>query len=194
MALKKKLTYGITVGALALGAVTGISGAAFANTGSAPASTEAASHTAGHTADRAGWQSRMSAELATKLGVSQSTVDAALKEFPQAHPRKADDANEKKRTAAERTADRAAREKTEKSETAAERSAERTAREASRAAHEQELAKFLASKLGVSESKVADALSTIHKEHRGTHQRGDGTGEKSEGGSSSASDASKNAG
>ncbi|MDP5227697.1 MULTISPECIES: hypothetical protein [Arthrobacter] len=138
MAITKKLILGVTGGALALGAVTGLAGTAIASTAAvAQRATPAAAVTAQPTGKHG--QENLAQELAAKLGIEQNKVEAALKSFRQANPR-----------------DKGAE---EKAENAAARKAERTARQDA-------LVKSLASSLGVSESKVNDAFASIRSDHQ----------------------------
>lgn len=136
----KKMILGATAGLLALGAATGVASAAFADTNSSgtPSASPSTSQSTTTEKGRHG-EGKLAQELAAKLGVDQSKVEAALKSFRQAN---------KPPTGAE-----------EKGEDKSTRQAERTARQA-------ELEKSLASALGVSETKVQDAFTAIRADQQ----------------------------
>ena len=139
MSKTKKITLGVTVGALALGAGLGVTSVASATSTPTPSAT---SSTEGSTPDggqgRHGGHGRdgvqIASALATKLGVDESKVTAALKAFR--------DANKPTSPPAEGTQGT---------------KPDRTARDAA-------LAKSLAEALGVDESKVTAALEEIRTE------------------------------
>lgn len=137
---------GIAALGLTLGGVAMANAADSSNTsGTGTASTSASS-----TPDRAGFGHRggpgggeLAADLATKLGVSEAKVTAAL------------DAVRDDLPAPERPA-------------AGERPTPPT--EAERAAHEAAFAKALAAKLDLTTAKVSAALAAIHTEHEADHR------------------------
>ncbi|WFR83566.1 hypothetical protein [Arthrobacter sp. Y-9] len=135
----KKMILGAAAGLLALGAATGVASAAFADTSASgtPASPSTAQNTPA-VGDRHGG-GKLVQELASKLGVDQSKVEAALKSF--------------------RDANRPSSGAKENSESKADRQANRTA-------HQAALEKSLASALGVSEAKVHEAFTAIHADQR----------------------------
>lgn len=139
MSRTKKITLGVTAGALALGAGLGITGVASATTTPTPgatSSTESSPQADGQGRHGGHWRDggQLASKLATKLGVDQAKVTDALKSF--------------------REANKPTTRPTEGTEGA---KPDGTAREAA-------LAKSLASALGVDESKVTSALDEIRSE------------------------------
>jgi hypothetical protein len=136
MSKTKRITLGITAGALALGAGLGVTSVASATTTPTPSATSSADATTplqghgrpgGHGPDRG----QLAADLASKLGVDEAKVTDALKAF--------------------REANKPTTPPTEVTE----------GTKPDRAAHEAALAKSLAAALGIDESKVTAALEEI---------------------------------
>ena len=136
MSKTKRITLGITAGALALGAGLGVTSVASATTTPTPSATSSTDATTpgqghgrpgGHGPDRG----QLAADLAAKLGVDEAKVTDALKAF--------------------REANRPTTPPTQGTEGA---KPDRTAQEAA-------LAKSLAAALGIDESKVTAALEEI---------------------------------
>ncbi|BCW48337.1 hypothetical protein [Arthrobacter sp. StoSoilB13] len=134
MSKTKRITLGITAGALALGAGLGVTSVASATTtpsatSSADATTPGQGHgrPGGHGPDRG----QLAADLAAKLGVDEAKVTDALKAFREAN----------------------------KPTTPPTQGTEGT--KPDRAAQEAALAKSLAAALGIDESKVTTALEEI---------------------------------
>ncbi|KQR73866.1 hypothetical protein ASF98_22025 [Arthrobacter sp. Leaf337] len=144
MSRTKRITLGLTAGALALGAglgVTGMASAAETPTPSATASAESTASTDGSAATdsgkrgghKGGDRGQLAADLATKLGVEEAKVTEAIQSFRDAN---------KPTAAADGTAP-----------------AEGT--KPDRSAMDAAMAKSLAESLGVEESKVTAALEEI---------------------------------
>jgi len=144
MSRTKRITLGLTAGALALGAglgVTGMASAAETPTPSATASAEGTASTDGSAATdsgkrgghKGGDRGQLAADLATKLGVEEAKVTEAIQAFRDAN---------KPTGAADGTAP-----------------AEGT--KPDRSAMDAAMAKALAESLGVEESKVTAALEEI---------------------------------
>ena len=141
MSRTKRITLGLTAGALALGAglgVTGMASAAETPTPSATASASTDGSTATESGKRGGHKGggdrgQLAADLATKLGVEEAKVTEAIQAFREAN---------KPTGAADGTAP-----------------AEGT--KPDRSAMDAEMAKSLAEALGVEESKVTAALEEI---------------------------------
>ena len=136
MSRTKRITLGITAGALALGAGLGVTSVASATTTPTPSATSSADATTppqghgrpgGHGPDRG----QLAADLAAKLGVDEAKVTDALKAFREAN----------------------------KPTTPPTQGTEGT--KPDRAAQEAALAKSLAAALGIDESKVTTALEEI---------------------------------
>lgn len=150
MASTKRITLGIAAGALALGAGLGVTGVATAATTPSPAVADTgttAESTApadgakgggfGRHGGHGGGRGQLAADLATKLDVEETKVAEALQAFREAN--RPDKATESSTPPAEGT---------------------RPDRDAMDAA----LAKSLAEKLGIEESKVTAALAEIRGE------------------------------
>lgn len=136
----KKMILGATAGLLAVGAATGVASAAFADTTSSGTLTASPSTTQNTSAAKVRHgEGRLAQELASKLGVDQGKVEAALKSFREAN---------------------------KPSSEAKEKGEGKAVRQAERAAHQSALEKSLASALGVSEAKVHDAFTAIHADQR----------------------------
>lgn len=150
MSRMKRITLGLSAGALALGAglgVTGMASAAETPSPSASASAESTGSTDGSTAGSAatdngkrgghkGDRGQLAADLATKLGVEEARVTEAIQAFREANKPAEGTARAEGTAPAENT---------------------RPDRSATDAA----LAKSLAESLGVEESKVTAALEEI---------------------------------
>lgn len=139
MSKSRKITLGVTAGALALGAGLGVTSIASATTTPTPGPTSSADTKAPSGGN--GWHAghgrdggQLASKLASKLGVDQAKVTEALKAFRQAN--------------------KPGSPPSEGSDTA----------KPDRAAQEAALAKALASALGVDESKVTSALEEIRSE------------------------------
>lgn len=136
MSKTKRITLGITAGALALGAGLGVTSVASATTTPTPSATSSADSTTppqghgrpgGHGPDRG----QLAADLAAKLGVDEAKVTDALKAFREANKPTTPPTQGTEGTKPDRTAQEAA------------------------------LAKSLAAALGIDESKVTAALEEI---------------------------------
>ncbi|MGO4587350.1 hypothetical protein [Paenarthrobacter sp. 2TAF44] len=136
MSKTKRITLGITAGALALGAGLGVTSIASATTTPTPSATSSADVTTppeghgrpgGHGPDRG----QLAADLAAKLGVDEAKVTDALKAFREANKPTTPPTQGTEGTKPDRTAQEAA------------------------------LAKSLAAALGIDESKVTAALEEI---------------------------------
>ncbi|MFJ4169397.1 hypothetical protein ACIPY3_07810 [Paenarthrobacter sp. NPDC089714] len=139
MSKTKKITLGVTAGALALGAGLGVTSVASATSTPTPSATSSTDgSTQGNGPGRHGGHGRDGAQLAfklaTKLGVDEAKVTEALKAFRDAN-----------------------KPTTPPSEGTEGTKPDRTAREAA-------LAKSLAQALGIDESKVTTALEEIRSE------------------------------
>ena len=132
MSRTKRITLGITAGALVLGAGLGVSGMATAATTPSPSTTSSTSTDGSAPADgfrgHRGDRGQIAADLAAKLGVDEAKVTEAIQAF--------------------REANKPATPPTEGARP------DRTAQDAA-------MAKALASSLGVEESKVTAALAEI---------------------------------
>ncbi|MGO4250081.1 hypothetical protein AB4Y87_23040 [Paenarthrobacter sp. RAF54_2] len=136
MSKTKRITLGITAGALALGAGLGVTSIASATTTPTPSATSSADATmppeghgrpGGHGPDRG----QLAADLAAKLGVDEAKVTDALKAFREANKPTTPPTQGTEGTKPDRTAQEAA------------------------------MAKSLAAALGIDESKVTAALQEI---------------------------------
>lgn len=134
MSRTKRITLGITAGALALGAGMGVTGMASAATTPSPSATSSTSTDSSAPTDgfrgHKGGHGQIAADLATKLGVDEAKVTEAMQAFREA--------NKPTTPPTEGT------------------KPDRTAQDAA-------MAKSLAAALGVEESKVTAALTEIRE-------------------------------